>query len=134
MNDAVAFAYALGDQTRWRIAMLIAEKTLCVCELADGLQIPQSTLSSHLATMRGAGLVEVTKTEKWAFYRLAPAVAPLFQAMQEHFAGSLSKDAVLKADKKRTAARVAMRGQTDCKGPRRAIPPKEHAAAEPACC
>src|SRR5688572_31615243 len=121
MNDAVAFAYALGDQTRWRIAMLIAEKTLCVCELADGLLIPQSTLSSHLATMRGAGLVEVTKCEKWAYYRLAPAVAPLFQAVKEQFATSLSKDAVLKADRKRTAARVALRGQTDCKGPRRAI-------------
>ena len=134
MNDAVAFAYALGDATRWRIAMLIADKTLCVCELADGLQIPQSTLSSHLATMRGAGMVEVTKCDKWAYYRLARSVAPLFESMKKHFAGSLSKDAVLKADKKRTAARVAIRGQTDCKGPRRAIPPKEHAPAKALCC
>jgi ArsR family transcriptional regulator len=134
MNDAIAFAYALGDQTRWRIAMLIMEKTLCVCELVDALRIPQSTLSGHLATMRGAGLVEVTKTDKWAFYRLAPAMLPLVKAVRDHFADSIRKDATLKADRKLIAARVALRGQTDCKGPRRAIPPKPPKAADPACC
>src|SRR5688572_24991716 len=134
MNGPVAFAYALGDQTRWRIVMLIMERTLCVCELADALRIPQSTLSSHLATLRGAGMVEVTKTEKWAFYRLAAEVRPIVQAICDQYAGELKKDATLKSDRKLIAERVALRGQTDCKGPRRAIPPKLPASADAPCC
>jgi len=134
MNGPVAFAYALGDQTRWRIVMLIMERTLCVCELADALRIPQSTLSSHLATLRGAGMVEVLKTEKWAFYRLAAEVRPIVKAICDHYAGELKKDATLKSDRKLIAERVALRGQTDCKGPRRAIPPKLPASADAPCC
>ena len=48
MNDPVAFAQALADATRWQIVRLIFADALCVCELADILKLPQSTLSSHL--------------------------------------------------------------------------------------
>jgi len=134
MFAAVAFAYALADQTRWRIAMLVAKQTLCVCELADGLRLPQSTLSSHLATMRASGVVEAEKIDKWVYYRLAPAIVPLFGMLRKQFADSLAQDAILKEDRERTAERVALRGQTDCLGPRRAIPPKKRESRRAVCC
>lgn len=134
MKEAVAFAHALSDETRWRIAMLIRAEALCVCELVDALNLAQSTLSSHLQVMRAGGLVKVERCEKWAYYRLDPAVLPLVQVLQRHFADSLDRNATLKADQKRAAARLALRGQTDCRGPRRAIPPAGPRPKAAVCC
>ena len=135
MLEAVSFNQALADPTRWRIAMLVADQMLCVCELEDGLRLPQSTLSSHLTVMRNAGLLEVERRGKWAYYRMAPALRPLFETLRRHFAGSLARDPVYAADEARTAERVALRGQSDCGGPRRrAIPPVLSDAPAAACC
>ena len=135
MFEAVSFACALADQTRWRIAMLVADQTLCVCELEDGLRLPQSTLSSHLATMRSSGLLQVERQDKWAYYSMSPALRPLFEMMRQHFAESLAANPQFKADRKRTAERVALRGKSDCKSPRRrAIPPVRKETPAVVCC
>ena len=126
MLEAITFNQALADPTRWRIAVLVAEQALCVCELEDGLRLPQSTLSSHLAIMRTAGLLEVEKRGKWAFYRMAAGPHAVFEVMSRHFAESLAKDPVYAEDAARTAERVALRGQSDCgSARRRAIPPRQ---------
>ena len=133
--EAVSFNQALADPTRWRIAMLLADQTLCVCELEDGLRLPQSTLSSHLTIMRAAGLLEVQRREKWAFYRMAPALLPLFKLQRKHFAGPLASDPVYAADLARTVERVALRGQSDCgSSRRRAIPPRLKNSRDATCC
>ncbi len=134
MLEAISFSYALADQTRWRIATLVAERTLCVCELEDGLRLAQSTLSSHLATMRASGLLVVERRDKWAFYSLSPAMRPLFEMLQQHFAASLAADPQFAEDRKRTAERVALRGQTDCKSPRRRPIPPVRKDAPAVCC
>ena len=136
MQAAVSFNQALADSTRWRIAVLVAEQLLCVCELEDGLRLPQSTLSSHLTVMRSAGLLEVEKRGKWAFYRIAPRMAELFEQQRTHFAKALAGDPVLAADRKRIRQRVALRGQGgDCgSARRRAIPPRLETADSAGCC
>ena len=48
MPNAVAFNRALADPTRWRIVRLVSDHALCVCELADILDMPQSSVSSHV--------------------------------------------------------------------------------------
>lgn len=132
MHEAIAFNHALADPTRWRIALLVAEQMLCVCELEDGLRLPQSTLSSHLTVMRAAGLLEVERRGKWAWYRMAPGLRPLFEKLRAHFAASLATDPVYADDRRRTAERVALRGSDDCgSARRRAIPP---IPAEAPCC
>src|SRR5215813_13912566 len=52
-------AAALGDQARWRIVELLAERPRSVGELAEltGLRQPQTT--KHLQTLAHAGLVTV---------------------------------------------------------------------------
>lgn len=135
MQAAVAFSQALADPTRWRIARLVAEQTLCVCELEDGLRLPQSTLSSHLSVMRAAGLLEVERRGKWAFYKMTPALRPLFETVREHFAASLAPDPGGEEDRRRTAERVALRGQEDCGAERRrSIPPALTEPAAAPCC
>jgi hypothetical protein len=85
--------------------------------------------------MRAAGLLEVQRREKWAFYRMAPALLPLFKSQRKHFAGSLASDPVYAADLARTVARVALRGQSDCgSSRRRAIPPRLKNSRDATCC
>ncbi|MFA5516649.1 MAG: metalloregulator ArsR/SmtB family transcription factor [Desulfuromonadales bacterium] len=67
---------AISDETRLRILALLTRGELCVCDLMAILDLPQSTVSRHLATLRHAGLVEDRRQGLWMFYRLA-ATAPL---------------------------------------------------------
>lgn len=60
-----------ADPTRIRILNLLAAGELCVCDLVDILALPQPTVSRHLAYLRNARLVEVTRDAKFAHYRLA---------------------------------------------------------------
>jgi len=62
---------ALSDETRLRILSLLSEGELCVCDLMAVLELPQSTVSRHLATLRNAALVEDRRQEVWMYYRLA---------------------------------------------------------------
>lgn len=61
---------ALADETRLRILALLLEGELCVCDLMAILDLPQSTVSRHLAYLRNAGLVEDRRQGVWMFYRL----------------------------------------------------------------
>ncbi|MDI6857180.1 MAG: metalloregulator ArsR/SmtB family transcription factor [Dehalococcoidia bacterium] len=66
----------LGDDNRLRIFSLLAKTELCVCEIEDLLGLSQSLVSSHLAALRRAGLVESRRDEedaRWVFYRASPA-------------------------------------------------------------
>lgn len=62
---------ALGDPVRLRLfALLAAGDEVCVCHLTEALQLPQSTVSRHLAVLRNAGLVDTRRDGKWIHYRL----------------------------------------------------------------
>lgn len=62
---------ALSDETRLRILALLGGGELCVCDLMTVLDLPQSTVSRHLATLRNAELVEDRRQGVWMYYRLA---------------------------------------------------------------
>jgi ArsR family transcriptional regulator len=64
---------AFSDPTRLRILHLIEERETCVGDLVDVLQLPQPTVSRHLAYLRRAGLVTGRKDGLWVFYSLARA-------------------------------------------------------------
>lgn len=61
---------ALSDETRLRILALLSSGELCVCDLMAVLELPQSTVSRHLAYLRHAGLVEDERRGVWMYYRL----------------------------------------------------------------
>lgn len=62
---------ALADVNRLRILALVQDAPLCVCQLMAILDISQSTVSKHLAILKGAGLVEEVQRGKRSFYQLA---------------------------------------------------------------
>jgi ArsR family transcriptional regulator, arsenate/arsenite/antimonite-responsive transcriptional repressor len=44
---------------------------VCVCDFTAAFELSQPTISHHMAKLREAGLVEVTKVGIWAYYRLS---------------------------------------------------------------
>ena len=64
---------AFSDPTRLRILRLLRDGELCVGDLIEILDMPQSTISRHLAYLRRSVLVETRKSGLWMYYTLAPA-------------------------------------------------------------
>jgi ArsR family transcriptional regulator, arsenate/arsenite/antimonite-responsive transcriptional repressor len=68
---------AFADPVRLRLINLLrGQDEVCVCHLHDALELPQPTVSRHLAYLRNAGVVVGRKEGLWVYYRLAePATA-----------------------------------------------------------
>ena len=62
---------ALANEDRLRILSVLRDAECCVCELQVVLEAPQSTVATHLRTLRAAGLVTSRKKGKWSYYRVA---------------------------------------------------------------
>jgi ArsR family transcriptional regulator len=115
-ENIVTFCRALADPTRWRIIRLVLDDALCVCELADILEMPQSSVSSHVQIIRKAGLLESEKCEKWTYFRIEPRYRERIVIFEKSFAES--EDAVLKSDEARALTRLAQRETSCCPGPK----------------
>ncbi len=62
----------LGHPVRLSILCILArEGRQCVCRMLPELEIPQPTLSRHLAVLRGHGLIEDEREGTMVFYRIA---------------------------------------------------------------
>ena len=116
METVVTFSRALADATRWRIVRLVLEDALCICELADILEMPQSSVSSHVQVIRKAGLLESEKCEKWTYFRIDRKYRKLIGSLDKFFVGS--DEAVPKSDDARSIARLAKREDSCCAGPK----------------
>ncbi len=68
--NTVKYFKALSDSIRVRILHLIEDTELCVCNLSSILNMPQSSLSHHLALLKDAGYIESRKNGKWSYYKL----------------------------------------------------------------
>ncbi len=71
MQNEIQLFKALSDGTRLRMLLLLLNNgELCVCDLMESMQIPQSTASRHLALLRNAGLVDGERRGTWMYYRV----------------------------------------------------------------
>lgn len=68
-NEAKIFK-ALADETRLSVLALLLEGELCVCEIIAALELPQSTVSRHLAYLRNSNWVLGRRQGIWMYYRL----------------------------------------------------------------
>jgi ubiquinone/menaquinone biosynthesis C-methylase UbiE/biotin operon repressor len=69
MTSIVKSLRVLGDTTRLRMWVLLSREELSVAELQEILGMGQSTISTHLAQLKHAGLVEDRRTGKNSWYR-----------------------------------------------------------------
>ena len=61
VRDGVATAALIADPTRAGILAMLREGPHCVCEMAAALGERQNNVSNHLARLRDAGLVRVSR-------------------------------------------------------------------------
>ncbi len=130
MQAAVQFAHSLADATRWRILLLLWEEPLCVCELADILDMPQSSVSSHVQVIRRAGLLDSERREKWVYYRVAVWALPVLESLRDHFKLHPESTSVLVRDSRRKLKRLDKRERSCCPAPKQlAVKPSRRATA-----
>lgn len=72
---------ALSDPLRLQILEALRDRELCVCDLCDRLDAPQSKLSFHLKVLKDAQLVCPRQDGRWVYYCLN---VPQFAALERH--------------------------------------------------
>ena len=114
MNDVVLLGKALSDPTRVRILYALLQSDLCVCEMVDALEMGQSTLSSHLQTIRQAGVVETSRRHKMVSYALTAEARPLIDAIIASNRSALEADRRIARDQVRVQERIQLRKNDVC--------------------
>jgi ArsR family transcriptional regulator len=72
---------ALADKTRLRILALLGNNEVCVCHIHDSLELPQPTVSRHLAYLRRSGLVAARRDGVWMHYQVSRSLDPVIRGL-----------------------------------------------------
>ncbi|TCS88776.1 ArsR family transcriptional regulator [Keratinibaculum paraultunense] len=76
---------ALADPTRLKIIYVLSKQPLCVCDIANLLDMTQSAISHHLRLLRNLRLVKFKKEGKMVIYSLDDDhVLQLFKQGMDH--------------------------------------------------
>lgn len=72
VDQSVEVLKALADATRLQMIAILKKSAdpVCVCDFTAAFDLTQPTISHHMAKLREAGLVDVSKVGIWAYYRL----------------------------------------------------------------
>ena len=72
VDESVELLKALADPTRLQMMGVLTRSSepVCICDFTASFELSQPTISHHMAKLKEAGLVEVTKAGIWAYYRL----------------------------------------------------------------
>jgi ArsR family transcriptional regulator len=97
---------ALADPNRLRILNLLHERTLCVCDLENILNLNQSNLSRHLATLRHAGIVSAEKKALFTYYSRVSLPKP-YGPVVEALCDTVHSDPKWESDRRRLAERLS---------------------------
>jgi ArsR family transcriptional regulator len=89
---------AFADENRLRILHLLTEGELCVCDITESLQMPQSKASRHLGYLRSSGLVSTRRDGKWIYYTLSNPVGEVHRRLLNCLHGCLEEIPTLKSD------------------------------------
>jgi ArsR family transcriptional regulator len=81
LAEAASLVKGFADPVRLRLLSLLAGGEVCVCHLHEALELPQPTVSRHLAYLRKRGLVVGRKDGLWVHYRLAKPASDLHRQL-----------------------------------------------------
>jgi ArsR family transcriptional regulator len=71
LYDLAELFKLFGDSTRIRILFVLCEAEVCVCDLAEALNMTQSAISHQLKILKAGKLVKNRRVGKSIFYSLA---------------------------------------------------------------
>lgn len=85
LYDLAELFKIFGDSTRIRILFVLFEAEVCVCDLAEALNMTQSAISHQLRILKQSRLVKSRREGKSVFYSLADEhVRTIVAQGQEH--------------------------------------------------
>jgi ArsR family transcriptional regulator len=85
LYDLAELFKVFGDSTRIRILYVLFEAEVCVCDLAQALNMTQSAISHQLRILKQSKLVKSRREGKSIFYSLADGhVRTIIAQGQEH--------------------------------------------------
>ena len=81
MKHTAEFFKSLADETRLRLLLLLHNgRELCVCDLMHALDMPQSTVSRHLAYLKRSGWLQDRRKGTWMYDFLTKEMDSFFHA------------------------------------------------------
>ncbi len=85
LYDVAELFKVFGDTTRVRIICALFESEMCVCEIADVLNMTQSAISHQLRVLKQMKLVKYRRDGKTIYYSLADShIQTIFNQAFEH--------------------------------------------------
>jgi ArsR family transcriptional regulator len=63
---------AVSHPLRLRVLSLLAAGELCVCQVAEALEVPMSSASEALRELKRAGFVKERREGRWVFVSMVP--------------------------------------------------------------
>ncbi|MBW4622293.1 MAG: metalloregulator ArsR/SmtB family transcription factor [Cyanosarcina radialis HA8281-LM2] len=79
------FFNALADPNRLRLMSALANRELCVCDLAAAVKVSESAVSHQLRILRSQRLVKYRREGRNVYYSLADRhIISLYQEVSEH--------------------------------------------------
>lgn len=84
-NKLAEFFKIIGDPTRTKILFALDQNEMCVCDIANVLNMSKSSISHQLATLRKSGIVKCRREGKEVYYTLDDDhVKQVFEVGIEH--------------------------------------------------
>jgi len=85
LGDTTRVFKILGDTTRVKILFALDRNEMCVCDIANVLNMSKSSISHQLGTLRRSGIVKCRKAGKEVYYMLDDEhVKEVFEIGVEH--------------------------------------------------
>jgi DNA-binding transcriptional ArsR family regulator len=82
LQSLAAVLSLAGNEVRLKILLLLAqEQKLCVCDIADVLQMTVSAVSQHLRKLKDGGVLHAHKVGQTVFYALSQPHLPILQPL-----------------------------------------------------
>ncbi len=70
MERRVEVLKALADRNRLLILDMLSCGDMCACDIMEGLELTQPTISHHMKILVKSGVVEAKKAGKWVNYSI----------------------------------------------------------------
>ncbi len=82
LQSLAAVLALAGNEVRLKMLFLLLDKQqLCVCDLADVLQMNVSAISQHLRKLKDGGVIQARKVGQTVFYSLSAAHLSVLQPL-----------------------------------------------------
>ena len=105
MRQLAELFKSLAEMPRLRLLLLLQdEREYCVCDLMQALDMPQSTVSRHLAVLKRNGWLRDRRGGVWMYYSLNRSLPPFLQSQLTLLISHLADSVEAREDRQRLEA------------------------------